>query len=154
MLITNLPHIAGYDIEVTHGMVSTTVALTRRVMKTSMGGARGAHESGCDGFSVELEAARKKAFSQLEAQAEGLSASAVIGVNEQLHRIGDTGFMLMLTGTAVDLVKAAPVAAAAPQAAPQLQIVYVQAEATEYPEPEIVEATVRDNVIYPQFARA
>ncbi len=57
MLITNLPHIAGHDITITHGMVSATVALSRRVMKTSMGGARGAHESGCEGFSVELEAA-------------------------------------------------------------------------------------------------
>ena len=152
MLITSLTHIAGYDIETTHGMVSTTVALTRRMMKTSMGGARGAQESGCDGFSVELDAARKKAFSKLEEQANEVNAGAVIGVNEVLHCIGDTGYVLMLTGTGVDLVKSAPAALQAGPVAPQ--IVYVQADQNSYHEPEIIEATVRDNVIYPQFVRA
>ncbi len=150
MLITNLPHISGYDIEMTHGMVSTTVSLTRRVMKSSMGGARVAHESGCDGFSAELEAARKQAFKELEKQAQKLEATAVIGVAENLQRIGENGFMLLLSGTAVDLVKAPPVAVAATQGPAQQHIVYVQAEQFE---PEIVKATVRDNVIYPQFVR-
>lgn len=151
MLITNLTHIAGYDIDVTHGMVSTTVALTRRMMKTSMGGARGAHESGCDGFSAELDAARKKAFAKLEEQAAETNATAVIGVDEKLHCIGDTGYMLMLTGTAVDMVKTLPPAVQAGPVAPQ--IVYVQSDQHVHEEPEIVEATVRDNIIYPQFAR-
>ena len=55
MLITNLSQIAGYDIACAYGMVSTTASMTKRVLKTSMGGARSAHESGADGFSAELE---------------------------------------------------------------------------------------------------
>jgi hypothetical protein len=58
--------------------------------------------------------------------------------------------MLLLTGTAVDLKKAEPVEVAVAQP----QVVYVQADAAQqYQEPEVVEAIVRDNVIYPQFAR-
>ena len=150
MLITNLSQIAGYDIACAYGMVSTTSSMTRRVLKTSMGGARSAHESGADGFSAELEDARKKAFAQLKEEAQAIGAHAIIGVAEQLHRVGDNGYMLLLTGTAVDLKKSEPAVAAAVQP----QVVYVQAEPTLVNhEPEIVEAIVRDNVIYPQFAR-
>jgi uncharacterized protein YbjQ (UPF0145 family) len=42
MLITNLPAIAGFEIFAAHGVVSTTASMTRRVLKTSMGGARSA----------------------------------------------------------------------------------------------------------------
>ena len=61
--------------------------------------------------------------------------------------------MLLLSGTAVDLKKAEPVEL--PQLQPQ--VVYVQTESASQAqayEPEIIEAVVRDNVIYPQFARA
>lgn len=152
MLITNLSTIAGYDIAAAHGMVSTTVSMTRRVLKTSMGGARSAHESGADGFSAELEQARKNAFAQLKQEAMTIGATAIIGVAEQLHQVGESGYMLMLTGTAVDLEKAAPVQAVQ-QAQPQ--IVYVQAPEGAVIDhgPEVIEAVVRDNVIYPQFAR-
>ncbi len=150
MLITNLPNIAGYEILCAYGMVSTTSSMTRRMLKTSMGGARSNHESGADGFSAELEDARKKAFAQLQHEAELIHAHAIIGVTEQLHRVGDNGFMLLLTGTAVDLKKAdAP--AAVQQVQPQ--VIYVQADAGMADEPEVIEAIVRDNVIYPQFAR-
>ena len=87
-------------------------------------------------------AARKKAFSKLEEQANQANAGAVIGVNEVLHCIGDTGYVLMLTGTGVDLVKSAPAALQAGPVAPQT--VYVQADQNAYNEPEIIEATVRD----------
>lgn len=151
MLITNLPTIAGYEIACAYGMVSTTASMTRRMLKTSMGGARSNHESGADGFSAELEEARKKAFTQLQDEAELINAHAIIGVTEQLHRVGDNGFMLLLTGTAVDLKKA-EVPAAVHQAQPQ--VIYVQAEAAQAEEePDVIEAVVRDNIIYPQFAR-
>lgn len=150
MLITNLTQIVGFDIDCAYGMVSTTASMTRRVLKTTMGGARSNHESGADGFSAELEAARKRAFEQLKQEAEDLGAQAIIGVSEQLHTVGDSGYMLMLTGTAVDLKKTQP--AGAMQVQPQ--VVYVQADAAGMMnEPEIIEAVVRDNVIYPQFAR-
>lgn len=150
MLITNLSQIAGYDIACAYGMVSTTASMTKRVLKTSMGGARSAQESGADGFSAELEEARKKAFAKLKEEAAAIGAQAIVGVAEQLHRVGDNGYMLLLTGTAVDLKKAEPVEVAVAQP----QVVYVQADAAQqYEEPEVVEAIVRDNVIYPQFAR-
>lgn len=153
MLITNLPAIAGFEISAAHGMVSTTASMTRRVLKTSMGGARSAQESGSDGFSAELEEARKRAFAQLKQEASELGAQAIIGVSEQLHTVGESGYMLLLSGTAVDLKKTEPVEL--PQLQPQ--VVYVQTEAASQAqayEPEIIEAVVRDNVIYPQFARA
>lgn len=150
MLITNLSQIAGYDIACAYGMVSTTASMTRRVLKSTMGGARTARESGSDGFSIELEEARKQAFARLKDAARDMGAHAIIGVSEQLHRVGDNGYMLLLAGTAVDLKKAEPVEAAQLQP----QVVYVQATAGQPAyEPEIIEAVVRDNVIYPQFAR-
>jgi hypothetical protein len=115
-----------------------------------MGGARSAQESGADGFSAELEEARKKAFARLQDEAAAIGAQAIVGVAEQLHRVGDNGYMLLLTGTAVDLKKSQP----AEVAVAQPQVVYVQAGAAGgYEEPEVIEAVVRDNVIYPQFAR-
>lgn len=150
MLITNLPQIAGYEIACAYGMVSTTASMTRRVLKSTMGGARTAQESGTDGFSAELEEARKQAFVRLKDDAREMGAHAIVGVTEQLHRVGDNGYMLMLSGTAVDLKKAEPVAAVQLQP----QVVYVQSGADELAaQPEIIEAVVRDNVIYPQFAR-
>ena len=150
MLITKLTQIVGFDIDCAYGMVSTTASMTRRVLKTTMGGARSNHESGADGFSAELEAARKRAFAQLKQEATELGAQAIIGVSEQLHTVGESGYMLMLTGTAVDLKKTQPAEAAQVQP----QVVYVQAAAAEsMAEPEVIEAIVRDNVIYPQFAR-
>lgn len=153
MLITNLSQIAGYEIACAYGMVSTTVSMTRRVMKTSIGGSRSARESGTDGFSAELEQARKTAFSRLKQEAADIGATAIIGVSEQLHQVGEAGYMLMLTGTAADLQKSAP---AQPVGASQPQVVYVQApeQIHELPEHEVIEAVVRNNIIYPQFARA
>jgi uncharacterized protein YbjQ (UPF0145 family) len=151
MLITNLPNIAGYEISCAYGMVSTTASMTRRMLKGSMGGARCNHESGADGFSAELEDARKRAFAQLQDEAVAINAHAIIGVSEQLHRVGENGYMLLLTGTAVDLKKVEAPAAVLPA---QPQVIYVQAEAAQDDrDPVVVEAVVRDNIIYPQFAR-
>ncbi len=79
MLITNLPQIAGYDIDCAYGMVSTTASMTRRVLKSTMGGARTAQESGTDGFSAELEEARKQAFVRLKQDACEMGAHAIVG---------------------------------------------------------------------------
>ena len=99
---------------------------------------------------AELEEARKKAFAKLKDEAAAIGAQAIVGVAEQLHRVGDNGFMLLLTGTAMDLKKAEPVEVAVAQP----QVVYVQADAAQqFEEPQVVEAIVRDNVIYPQSAR-
>ena len=103
MILTTTPTIEGKEIKSYHGIVIGEAIMGANMCKDlfasirdSVGGRSGSYED-------ELTKARQIAFRELEQEALGMGANAVVGIDLDYEVLGDKNSMLMvsISGTAV-----------------------------------------------------
>jgi uncharacterized protein YbjQ (UPF0145 family) len=105
MLTTTTPSIEGYEIVEYLGLVTGEAILGANIFKDFFAGIRDIVGGRSAAYEQELRKARDLALQEMIAEAEGLGANAVIGVDLDYEtlQVGQTGGMLMVSvsGTAV-----------------------------------------------------
>jgi len=103
MIVTTTPGIEGHAIAQYHGIVVGEAIMGANVVRDALaritdviGGRSGSYEN-------KLRDARVVAFRELEEQAQGTGADAVVGVDIDYEVIGDSMLMVSVSGTAVSL---------------------------------------------------
>ena len=103
MILTTTPTIEGKEIKSYHGIVIGEAIMGANIFKDLfasirdiVGGRSGSYEDG-------LTKARQIAFRELEQEALGMGANAVVGIDLDYEVLGDKNSMLMvsISGTAV-----------------------------------------------------
>ena len=105
MVVTTTPTIQGYEITEYYGIVTGEAILGANVFKDLFAGIRDIVGGGSAAYEEELRRARRIALDEMEAEAEDLGATAIVGVDLDYETIGISrgGNMLMVSasGTAV-----------------------------------------------------
>lgn len=103
MLITTTPTIEGKQVVQYYGLVTGEAILGANIFKDFFAGIRDIVGGRSAAYEKELRTAKDIALSEMEQQAKGLGANAVIGVDLDYETIGKGGSMLMVSasGTAV-----------------------------------------------------
>ncbi len=105
MVITTTPTIQGYEITEYYGIVTGEAILGANVFKDLFAGIRDIVGGRSAAYEEELRRARRIALDEMEAEAEDLGATAIVGVDLDYETIGISrgGNMLMVSasGTAV-----------------------------------------------------
>ncbi len=114
MLFTTTGTVQGREIESYLGVVFGDAVLGVNVFKDLLGGLRDMIGGRSGTYERELGAARDAAMQALMAQAQGLGADAVVGIDIDYEVLGSNNGMLMVSasGTAVRLRADATVAPA------------------------------------------
>ena len=100
MFLVNIDHIPGTNFEVL-GMVAGSVVMSRDAGTDFMAGLMGAVGGELVAYTKMLEEARMIATERMEAQAERLSADAVINVRYTTSEIMNGAAEVLVYGTAV-----------------------------------------------------
>ena len=105
MLFTTTGTVQGREIESYLGVVFGDAVLGVNVFKDLLGGLRDMIGGRSGTYERELGAARDAAMQALMAQAQGLGADAVVGIDIDYEVLGSNNGMLMVSasGTAVRL---------------------------------------------------
>ncbi|MEH0075725.1 heavy metal-binding domain-containing protein [Pannonibacter sp. Pt2] len=103
MLVTTTSTLQGREIVEYRGLVTGEAILGANIFKDLFAGIRDIVGGRSGAYEAELAKARKIALDELQQQAAGLGANAVIGVDLDYETVGNGGSMLMVsaTGTAV-----------------------------------------------------
>lgn len=108
MLMTTTPSIDGYEITEYLGVVTGEAILGANVFKDLFAGIRDIVGGRSAAYEEELRRARQLALDELRADAEGLGANGVVGIDLDYEtiQIGQGGNMLMVSasGTAVRIL--------------------------------------------------
>lgn len=117
MILATTSTIQGREVERYLGIVFGDAVLGVNVLKDLLGSVRDFIGGRSGTYERELGVARDAAMATLVAQAQGLGADAVLGIDLDYETLGANGQMLMVTasGTAVAL---RPVIAARPWVQP------------------------------------
>ncbi|MDH3496170.1 MAG: heavy metal-binding domain-containing protein [Gemmatimonadota bacterium] len=101
MLLTTTPSIDGYEITEYLGIVTGEAILGANIFKDFFAGIRDIVGGRSAAYEQELQRARTIALQELHAQAEGLGANAVVGIDLDYEtiQIGQGGTMLMVSAT-------------------------------------------------------
>jgi uncharacterized protein YbjQ (UPF0145 family) len=105
MIFSTTSSIQGREVERYLGIVFGDAVLGVNLFKDFLGGLRDIVGGRSGTYERELGTARDTALQALMAQAQGLGADAVIGVDIDYEVVGSNGSMLMVSasGTAVKL---------------------------------------------------
>lgn len=107
MLKSTTPGIEGKRITQYHGVVTGEAILGANIFKDFFAGIRDIIGGRSAAYEKELRRAREIAFQEMEDQAKGLGANAVVGIDIDYENvtIGNGGGMLMVSvsGTAVNV---------------------------------------------------
>jgi len=103
MQFSTTPRLEGYAIVEYCGVVTGEAILGANIFRDIFAGIRDIVGGRSGSYEKELRKAREIAFRELEEQARGLGADAVIGIDIDYETVGKDGSMLMVsvTGTAV-----------------------------------------------------
>ncbi|BET40194.1 MULTISPECIES: heavy metal-binding domain-containing protein [Atlantibacter] len=103
MQFSTTPSLEGYAIVEYCGVVTGEAILGANIFRDIFAGIRDIVGGRSGSYEKELRKAREIAFRELEEQARGLGADAVIGIDIDYETVGKDGSMLMVsvTGTAV-----------------------------------------------------
>ncbi len=101
MLITTTHHIEGRTIATYHGLVGGEAILGANIFRDFFAGIRDIVGGRSAAYEEELRKAKAIAVQEMEEQARGLGANAVIGVDIDYETIGQSMLMVTATGTAV-----------------------------------------------------
>lgn len=103
MQFSTTPSLEGYAIVEYCGVVTGEAILGANIFRDIFAGIRDIVGGRSGSYEKELRKAREIAFRELEEQARGLGADAVIGIEIDYETVGKDGSMLMVsvTGTAV-----------------------------------------------------
>lgn len=107
MIQSTTPAIEGRRITAYHGVVTGEAILGANIFKDFFAGIRDIIGGRSAAYEKELRKAREIAFAEMEQQAQGLGANAVVGIDIDYENVsmGDSGGMLMVSvsGTAVSV---------------------------------------------------
>lgn len=105
MIHSTTPSIEGRQITQYHGVVTGEAILGANIFKDFFAGIRDIIGGRSAAYERELRKAREIAFQEMEEQAQGMGANAVVGIDIDYESVqmGNSGSMLMVTvsGTAV-----------------------------------------------------
>ncbi|MDW4574828.1 heavy metal-binding domain-containing protein [Atlantibacter hermannii] len=103
MQFSTTPSLEGYAIVEYCGVVTGEAILGANIFRDIFAGIRDIVGGRSGSYEKELRKAREIAYRELEEQARGLGADAVIGIDIDYETVGKDGSMLMVsvTGTAV-----------------------------------------------------
>ena len=103
MQFSTTPSLEGYAIVEYCGVVTGEAILGANIFRDIFAGIRDIVGGRSGSYEKELRKAREIAFRELEEQARGLGADAVIGIDIDYETVGKDGSMLMVsvTGTAM-----------------------------------------------------
>lgn len=100
MFLVNIDHIPGTNFEVL-GLVKGAVVMSRDAGTDFMAGLMGAVGGELTAYTKMLEEARQIATERMEAEAENLSADAVINVRYTTSEVMNGAAEVLVYGTAV-----------------------------------------------------
>jgi uncharacterized protein YbjQ (UPF0145 family) len=105
MILTTTTAIEGRPAAEYLGVVTGEVIVGANIFKDLFAGVRDIVGGRAGAYENTLRDARSEAFDELKAEARGLGADAVIGIDIDYEVLGQGGSMLMVTvsGTAVRL---------------------------------------------------
>lgn len=107
MIQSTTPAIEGRRITAYHGVVTGEAILGANIFKDFFASIRDIIGGRSAAYEKELRKAREIAFAEMEEQAQGLGANAVVGIDIDYENVsmGDSGGMLMVSvsGTAVSV---------------------------------------------------
>lgn len=107
MLVVTTPSVEGYTIKEYHGLVTGDAILGANIFKDLFAGIRDIVGGRSAAYEQELRKAKDIALQEMQAEATGLGANAIIGVDLDYETIqmGQGGGMLMVSacGTAVSI---------------------------------------------------
>lgn len=103
MQFSTTPNLEGHSIVEYCGVVTGEAILGANIFRDIFAGIRDIVGGRSGSYEKELRKAREIAFRELEEQARGLGADAVIGIDIDYETVGKDSSMLMVsvTGTAV-----------------------------------------------------
>ncbi len=103
MQFSTTPNLEGHTIVEYCGVVTGEAILGANIFRDFFAGIRDIVGGRSGSYENELRKAREIAFRELEEQARGLGADAVIGIDIDYETVGKDSSMLMVsvTGTAV-----------------------------------------------------
>ncbi|MCJ8158504.1 heavy metal-binding domain-containing protein [Sphingomonas sp. LaA6.9] len=103
MILTTTAAVEGQPVHQYLGIVTGEVIVGANIFKDLFAGIRDIVGGRAGAYESTLRDARREAFAELEAEAQGKGANAVIGIDIDYEVIGKEGSMLMVTvsGTAV-----------------------------------------------------
>jgi len=103
MLVTTTPSIEGKKITRYCGVVAGEAIMGVNVFKDFFAGIRDLVGGRTDVYENELQRAREIAMKELQQQAKGFGANAVVGIDLDYEVIGESNGMMMVcaSGTAV-----------------------------------------------------
>ena len=105
MILTTTPTIEGQPVRQYLGVVTSEAIIGANIVKDIFAGIRDIVGGRSATYEKVIEEARMNALQELEAKAQAMGASAVVGIDLAFETIGANGSMLMVvaTGTAVKL---------------------------------------------------
>jgi uncharacterized protein YbjQ (UPF0145 family) len=105
MIMTTTPGIEGRPVQQYLGIVTAETIIGANVIKDIFAGLRDFFGGRSATYEKVLQEAKNAAMQELMHKAQGLGASAVVGVDLDFETIGSNGSMLMViaSGTAVRL---------------------------------------------------
>ena len=105
MIITTSPAVEGHPVTAYLGIVSGDAILGANVFKDVFAGIRDIVGGRSAAYEKELKHAKAIALQEIEDEAAGLGANAIIGLDLDYETVGQNGSMLMVTasGTAVTI---------------------------------------------------
>ena len=105
MILTTTTAIEGRPVSQYLGVVTGEVIVGANIFKDLFAGVRDIVGGRSGAYESTLRDARAEAFQEAEAEARGLGADAIIGIDIDYEVLGQGGSMLMVTvsGTAVRL---------------------------------------------------
>lgn len=103
MILTTTPTIEGKEIKIYHGIVIGEAIMGANIFKDLFASIRDIVGGRSGSYEDELTKARQIAFRELEQEALGMGANAVVGIDLDYEVLGDKNSMLMvsISGTAV-----------------------------------------------------
>ena len=103
MILTTTPTIEGKEIKSYHGIVIGEAIMGANIFKDLFASIRDIVGGRSGSYEYELTKARPIAFRELEQEALGMGANAVVGIDLDYEVLGDKNSMLMvsISGTAV-----------------------------------------------------
>ena len=103
MILTTTPTIEGKEIKSYHGIVIGEAIMGANIFKDLFASMRDIVGGRSGSYEDELTKARQIAFRELEQEALGMGANAVVGIDLDYEVLGDKNSMLMvsISGTAV-----------------------------------------------------
>ncbi len=102
MIVTTTPSVEGYQIAEYHGIVVGEAILGANIFRDLFAGITDIIGGRSGAYEQELGKARKTALDELQAHAESLGATAVVGVDLDYEVINNM-LMVSASGTAVRL---------------------------------------------------